>query len=74
MQQVGIYEQLVTQLVSKQLDREKFYVGERELSASDASIWLSRFLANILKFAISSVPSGDDQLQKQIALSNQLLI
>ena len=74
MQQTGIYEKLVTQLVSKQIDREKFYVGERELSASDASIWLSRFIANIFEFAISSVPAGQEQLQQQISLSNQLLI
>lgn len=74
MQQTGIYEQLVTQLVSKRIDREKFYVGERELNAADASVWLSRFLASIFEFAISSVPSGEDQLQQQIALSNQLLM
>ncbi|MCO4786376.1 MAG: DUF3427 domain-containing protein [Marinomonas atlantica] len=74
MQQSGIYEQLVTQLVEKRLDRERFYVGERELSAAEASVWLSRFLGNILEYAIGSVPSGDQQLQQQIQLSNELLL
>ncbi|MCG7199248.1 DUF3427 domain-containing protein [Marinobacter pelagius] len=74
MQQTGIYEQLITKLVESRLDRERFYVGERRLSSAEASIWLSRFLSNILEFAIESVPSGDDRLQKQIKFSNQLLI
>lgn len=74
MQQTGIYEQLITQLIERRLDRERFYVGERELSAGEASVWLSRFLATILDYAIGSVPSGEDQLQKQIELANELLL
>ncbi len=74
MQQVGIYEQLITQLIESRIDRERFYVGERELNSSEASIWLSRFLSHIIEYAIESVPSSDDRLQQQIALSNQLLL
>jgi superfamily II DNA or RNA helicase/HKD family nuclease len=74
MQQVGIYEQLVTQLINSRIDRKRFYVGERELNSSDASVWLSRFLSQILEYAIESVPACDDRLQQQIALSNQLLL
>ena len=74
MQQVGIYEQLITQLIASRIDRERFYVGERELSNDEASIWLSRFLSHILEYAIDAIPAGDDRLQQQIALSNQLLL
>ena len=74
MQQVGIYEQLITQLIESKIDRNLYYVGERELSSSEASIWLSQFLSNILKYAIESLPSSDNRLQEQINLSNQLLI
>lgn len=74
MQQVGIYEQLITQLIASRIDRERFYVGERQLTSSEASTWLSRFLSHILEYAIESVPSGDDRLQRQIVLSNQLLL
>lgn len=28
MQQCGIYEQLITQLLTSRLDRERFYVGD----------------------------------------------
>ncbi|TVT34440.1 DUF3427 domain-containing protein [Marinobacter vinifirmus] len=74
MQQTGIYEQLITKLIESRLDRDKFYVGERQLNSAEASVWLSRFLSNILEFAIEAVPSGDDRLQEQIELSNQLLM
>jgi len=74
MQQVGIYEQLITQLIASRIDRDKFYVGERELNSSEASIWLSRFLSQILEYAIESLPNSDDRLHQQIALSNQLLL
>jgi len=74
MQQVGIYEQLITKLITNRLDRESFYVGERELNSNEASIWLSRFLSNILEFAIDAIPASDDRLQQQIMFSNQLLL
>lgn len=74
MQQVGIYEQLITKLIESRIDRDKFYVGERQLSSSEASVWLSRFLTNILQFAIESLPASDDRLQAQISLANQLLM
>ncbi|HCD03733.1 MULTISPECIES: DEAD/DEAH box helicase [unclassified Methylophaga] len=74
MQQVGIYEQLITQLIESRIDRERFYVGERELNGNEASVWLSRFLSHILEYAIESVPASDDRLQQQISLSNQLLL
>lgn len=74
MQQIGIYEQLITQLIASRIDRERFYVGERELNSSEASTWLSRFLSHIIEYAIDSLPAADDRLQQQIALSNQLLL
>ena len=74
MQQVGIYEQLVTQLIANRIDRERFYVGERELDSGEASVWLSRFLSHLLEYAIESVPMGNDRLQRQITLSNELIL
>jgi hypothetical protein len=32
MQQTGVYEQLITKLIDSRLNREQFYVGERQLS------------------------------------------
>lgn len=73
MQQIGIYEQLITQLITKRLNRDKFYVGERVLEPAEASIWLSRFLCHVLEYAIASIPAGDEQVQQQVSLSNELL-
>ncbi|WP_321408119.1 DUF3427 domain-containing protein [Tolumonas auensis] len=74
MLQVGIYEQLITQLVSSRLDKNTFYVGERMLEQAEAAIWLSRFLSRIFEYALGAVPAGNDQLQNQIELANQLLM
>lgn len=41
MNQTGIYEQLITQLVTEKLDRETFYIGERSLEKGEAASWLS---------------------------------
>ncbi len=49
MQQCGIYEQLITQLLTSRLDRERFYVGERQLEPAEAAVWLSRFLSRVLE-------------------------
>ena len=74
MQQIGIYEQLITQLVASRLNRDKFYVGERTLEADEASIWLSRFLSGILEHAVGLIPNDDNRLEQQIELANQLLL
>lgn len=74
MNQSGIYEQLITELIAARLNRERFFVGERPLSGNDAAIWLARFISDILAHALDAVPIGKDRLQKQIELSNRLLL
>jgi superfamily II DNA or RNA helicase len=74
MQTLGIYEQLMTQLLSSKLDRDKYFVGERQMETTEAALWLSRFLNRILEYAVNNIPNGDDQLQQQIELANNLLL
>ena len=74
MQQIGVYEQLITQLVASRLNRDRFYVGERTLEAAEASVWLSRFLSGILQHAVGLIPNDDNRLEQQIELANQLLL
>lgn len=74
MNQTGIYEKLITNLISGRLNKDKFYIGERVLEQSEAAIWLSRFLSRVIEYAVNSLPSGDEQLQRQIELSNQLIL
>ena len=49
MQQIGIYEQLITQVIEQNLNRDQFYVGERKLETAEAATWLSRFLGKLVK-------------------------
>ncbi|MBL1321337.1 MAG: DUF3427 domain-containing protein [Methylophaga sp.] len=74
MNQTGIYEQLITQLVEQNIDREVFYVGERSLEAAEAATWLSRFLTRIIEIAMDSVPSGASRIQEQISLANTIVL
>ncbi|KNC67665.1 DEAD/DEAH box helicase [Pseudoalteromonas ardens] len=74
MQQFGIYEQLITQVVEQQLDRERFYVGERQLESDEAAIWLSRFMSKLMQLAIDSIPAGEkNRLEQQILLANKFV-
>lgn len=73
MNQSGIYEQLITQLVEQKLDRDTFYVGERSLENGEAAMWLSRFLTRIIEIAMDSVPSGDNRVCEQINLANKVI-
>ncbi|MCG9729589.1 DUF3427 domain-containing protein [Shewanella sp. Isolate13] len=73
MNQTGIYEQLITQLVEQKLDRKAFYVGERSLENGEAASWLSRFLTRIIEIAIDSVPNGNDRVFEQISLANKVI-
>jgi len=74
MEQVGIYEKLITQLIDKSINRDVFYLGERPLESAEASVWLSRFLTKIIECAIGAIPSGDNQLTEQISLANKLVL
>ena len=73
MNTTGIYEQLITQLVEQNLDRETFHVGERSLEVGEAATWLSRFLTRLIEIAMDSVPNGDSRIHDQINLANNIV-
>ena len=73
MNQTGIYEQLITQLVEQNLDRDAFYVGERLVETAEAATLLSRFLTRIIEIAMDSVPSGETRIHEQIHLANTIV-
>jgi superfamily II DNA or RNA helicase len=73
MNTTGIYEQLITQLVEQNLDRETFHVGERLLEAGEAATWLSRFLTRLIEIAMDSVPDGESRIHDQINLANTIV-
>lgn len=75
MQPIGIYEQLITDLLYKELEKhsEKYYIGNQELQQADAALYLSRFISSILHRVLDSLPSSDDRIQHQIKLCNELI-
>lgn len=75
MTQQGIYEQLINKLVSakiKELDRNVFYIKKSVIDKAEASQFLSRYLIEIIKFALNLI-TGDESVEKQIALSNKII-
>ena len=71
----GIYEELVTQLVENKLSRlnqKEFYIKKSLLDKEEASIVLSKHLAQSFKAALSYI-KGDNQLEKQIDIANKII-
>ena len=75
MQQMGLYEQLITQVLATGLDRRRFFVGERPLNAAEAQTRLARFLSRVFAFALDAVnpPTPETRVQEQIQLANRLI-
>jgi superfamily II DNA or RNA helicase len=73
--ETGLYEQLITKLVSNKLenvDLQKFHISETSLDKEEASQYLSTYLAETIKFALNEIKDKDRPL-KQIELSNKII-
>ena len=73
--ETGLYEQLITKLVSNKLenvDRQKFHISETILDKEEASQHLSLYLVETIKFALNEIKDKDRPL-KQIELSNKII-
>jgi len=75
MIQTGLYEQLINKLVSSklnELDRSIFFIKESPIDKSEASRVLSQYLIEVIRLALNLI-TGDDSLEKQIELSNNII-
>lgn len=71
----GIYEELITQLVSKKLkslDNEKFYLKKSIVDKEEASSILSKHLSQTLKQAFDII--GKNNVDEQIKIANKIII
>ncbi len=71
----GIYEQLINKLISDKLNaihKDHFYIKEQNLDKAEASIVLSNYLANIIRIALSLLPT-DNGIKKQILITNKII-
>ena len=73
---LGLYEQLINQLVGqhiKQIDTDTYFIKETLIDKAEAAEYLSRYLADLIKQALSSLKKDDDLLKNQIGLANSIL-
>ena len=76
MLQQGLYEKLIDKLISTKintLDKNTFYIKENPIDRAEAARVLSQHLTEIIKIALSQI-SGEESLEKQIKLSNKIIL
>jgi len=72
----GIYEEIVTKLVSSklsELDIEKYYIKKTPIDKVEASSFLSRHLSKTIHHAFSLI-TGDKVLEHQIEIANKIIL
>ena len=72
----GIYEELVTQLVSekiKRLDKDAFYVNKSTIDKEEASSFLATHLSRTIKHALNLV-KGENSISLQIEIANKIIL
>lgn len=72
----GIYEELVTQLVSQKIaaiNKELFFVNKTVLDKTEASEILAKHLSQTIKSALNYV-SGETQIESQIQIANKIIL
>ncbi|GIT98158.1 DEAD/DEAH box helicase [Sulfurovum sp. TSL1] len=76
MEELGIYEQLINQLISSKLskfDNEKFYIQQSIIEKHEAAQFLSHYLLKVIKFALNMV-TDEESIEKQISISNKIIL
>jgi len=71
----GIYEDLVTQLVSNkinELNKDSYYINKSKIDKEEASIIISRHLSKTIKGALDLI-KGEHQIEHQIEIANKII-
>jgi superfamily II DNA or RNA helicase len=71
----GIYEELVTQLVSNkinELSKNSYYINKTKIDKEEASIIISRHLSKTIKGALDLL-KGEHQIESQIEIANKII-
>lgn len=72
----GIYEQLINKIVATRLsgvNQDAFYISKTQIDKAEASKVLSLYLIEVIRTALNSIV-GEDSIQKQIELSNKIIL
>ena len=76
MLKLGLYEQLINKLISTKLnevDGGKFHIRQSILDKEEASEYLSKYLGEVIKIALATIPN-EDNVEKQIEVSNKIIL
>ncbi|MEO5946484.1 MAG: DUF3427 domain-containing protein [Chitinophagaceae bacterium] len=71
----GIYEEIVTQLISSKLndlEKEAYFIKEIKIDKEEASTILSQHLSKTIKYAFSII-KGENILEDQIEIANKII-
>jgi len=71
----GLYEQLITKIITnklKDLDETQFFIEKVALDKAEASRYLSQYLSETITYALNSI-KGDDDILKKIEISNKVI-
>lgn len=72
----GIYEQLITQLVTQkisELNQDVFYINKSSIDREEASTILSKHLYHTIKNALNII-KGENQIDLQIQIANKIIL
>ncbi len=76
MEQLGIYEQLISNLISSklsQLNTNEFFIKESKIEKEEAAQFLSQYLLKVISFALSMI-TGENSIERQIEVSNKVIL
>ena len=71
----GIYEEIVTQLISSKLnalEKDAYFIKETKIDKEEASLILSQHLSKTIKYAFSII-KGENILEHQIEIANKII-
>ena len=71
----GIYEELVTQIVTRKLetlDKNSFYIKESPIDKVEAASILSQHLSSCFRHALTLI-TGENQVSDQIEIANKII-
>ena len=72
----GIYEELITKLVSHKindLEEREYYINKIKIDKEEASIILAKHLSQTIKHALKYI-SGENQVEQQIEIANKIIL
>lgn len=72
----GLYEELITKLVSlklNELEKNEFFIEKTPIDTAEAAQLLSQHIGKIIKYAFGQI-KGDNALEEQIEVANKIIL